>query len=228
MNKETVKAYHKYKKQIYDVSVIDYLAQWCKMLKPKGEEFRKEFPYKKIVKKGYRRYFMDSMFEIAELPQKTMNELLTEISIYHQHTFQFLTKNPTVYDQYDFLRNCWLGWSITKDDDYFRFTNMCGPDFFMADCNKKNIKFVSFEPLKGPINENILFHFDWAIIGIESGNRLDGNKWPKEKYVTDILKKCARSGIPAYMKDNIKKAFPDMILWKEFPHKYGRRWENSK
>ena len=72
---------------------------------------------------------------------------------------------------------------------------------------KANIKFVSFEPLLGPIPNLNLSGIDWVIVGGESGP----NSRPIEKsWVIEIRNQCREKNIPFFFKQwgglNKKKA----------------------
>lgn len=179
----------------------------------------------KVKCKEPKRFFIGDMSEIAyweinktsNLLYKIQNNNLSRITQNLElHTFQFLTKNPLIYDQFNFPDNCWLGWTITKDSDFLKYCNSCGPEFGLSGKNDDNIFFASIEPIHGPISENIIAHFDWVILGLETGNR-KGKVVPKFNWIDDIYCACGAKNIPIYMKDNLKMIFPDLVLKQEFP-----------
>ena len=59
------------------------------------------------------------------------------------------------------------------------------------------VKFLSLEPLLGPIPGLDLHGIDWVIVGGESG---PGARVMKEEWVIDIREQCVRSGIPFFFK----------------------------
>jgi protein gp37 len=69
------------------------------------------------------------------------------------------------------------------------------------------IKFLSLEPLLGPLPKLDLSGIDWVIVGGESG---PGARPMLEEWVTDIRDQCRRAGIPFFFKQwggvNKKKA----------------------
>ncbi len=82
------------------------------------------------------------------------------------------------------------------------------------------VKFISFEPLLGPIPSLELSGIDWAIVGGESGPKAR----PMEKsWVLDIKNECEKSNIPFFFKQwggvNKKKAgrILDGKTWDEMP-----------
>ena len=69
------------------------------------------------------------------------------------------------------------------------------------------IKFLSLEPLIGPLPELDLRGIDWVIVGGESGRR---PRPMREEWVLDIRDQCASSNVPFFFKQwggtNKKKA----------------------
>ena len=186
----------------------------------------------KVKCKKPKRFFIGDMSEIADWKLNRIAYLLSEIQAnnrfrihykFELHTFQFLTKNPTIYDRYDFPENCWLGWTITKDSDVSKFLrnnkihiNVVNNQKIFYNNNKNNLVFVSLEPLHGEVCQKIISIFDWIILGLETGNR-KGKIIPKFKWIDDIYQTCGKHNIPIYMKDNLLQAFPDLVLRKQFP-----------
>ena len=173
-------------------------------------QFNKKFPKKP------QKIFVGSMSEIAYWERRWMEVVLGKILCYPQHTFQFLTKFPEVYLRYDFPKNCWLGITITKEDDFYN--NVI--DFLRFDLKYNNIKFVSFEPLLSKIlSYKLLKYFNWVILGAETGNK-KGKVIPKLEWITDIVEYCRNNKIPVYLKDSIIKLYPDLAF--EYPnfHKF--------
>lgn len=193
-------------------ALTEELADTLKKFQPTWLEynFRRKFPKKPC------RIFVDSMSDICWWDMQWMGRVLKKIAKYPQHTFQFLTRNPLIYDKYDFPQNCWLGWTVTKRSDFLKYCYQCGPLFMQGIQNDDNIFFASFEPLHGPLNENIVMSFDWIIIGAETGNRKH-KKLPKLTWIDDIYQTCYKHKIPIYFKDSLAKEFPGLVLKKEFP-----------
>jgi len=167
--------------------------------------------YKKLPKKP-QKIFIGSMSEINHWKGCWIDNVIERIKLYPYHTYQFLTKFPEIYCKvYDFPKNCWLGVTITKDDDFDNGTY----DFLRSDLNRDNIKYISLEPLLGKIlSYKLLQYFNWVIIGAESGNR-KGKVIPKKEWIEDIISYCRDKGIPIYLKDSLKDIYPVEI--KEFP-----------
>ena len=171
-------------------------------------QFNKELPKKP------QRIFVGSMSEIRYWELNWILDVLKKVEQYPQHTFQFLTKFPQVYLNFDFPKNCWLGMTITKNDDFFKGTyNFIFPK--NNETNRHNIKYISFEPLLGKVLDlEVLKYFNWVIIGAETGNR-KGKVIPNLEWVSNIVNYCRKDNISVYIKDSIKGFYPIGI--KEFP-----------
>ena len=82
------------------------------------------------------------------------------------------------------------------------------------------IKFLSLEPLLGPIPNICLEGIDWVIVGGESGPRA---RPMKESWAIDIRNQCQKRKIPFFFKQwggtNKKKAGRELEgrLWNETP-----------
>lgn len=128
-------------------------------------------------------------------------ELWKIIKATPQHTYQILTKRPERIaaclpaDWGTGYENVWLGISAENQE---RYDERMWP-FLEID---SVIKFVSFEPLLGPISLNAWSPFDWAIIGGESGN-MNGKFVARECrlcWIADITKQCHEDDIPVFIK----------------------------
>jgi protein gp37 len=87
------------------------------------------------------------------------------------------------------LANVWLGTSI-ESDDYVR----------RADALRAApaaTRFLSLEPLLGPLPSLNLAHIDWVIVGGESG---PGHRSLDLGWVRDIRDRCVELGIPLFFK----------------------------
>lgn len=91
-----------------------------------------------------------------------------------QHTFQILTKRPhrilqCLPDDWGYAwKNVWIGTSVGSESGMHRAETLAWLDAPIA------VRFISFEPLHGPIHGNwdlsFIMRFRWVIIGGESGN----------------------------------------------------------
>ncbi len=110
-----------------------------------------------------------------------------------QHTFQVLTKRADIlykyHKQLNWTHNIWMGVSVedervVKRIDYLRKTDA-------------RVKFLSCEPLIGPLPNLNLTNIDWVIVGGESGRK------PRPMdvdWVLDIQQQCEKVKIAFFFK----------------------------
>lgn len=111
----------------------------------------------------------------------------------HWHIFQVLTKrSDRLLELNKYLpwsKNIWMGVSVENQDYTFRIKDLCKTD--------ATIKFLSIEPLIGPISRFSLKNIDWVIVGGESGPK---SRPMKEEWVTSIRDKCLKQVVPFFFK----------------------------
>ena len=134
----------------------------------------------------------------------------------HWHTFQILTKRSDrllqLNEQLEWKPNIWMGVSIESQDYTYR----------IDDLRKTHavVKFLSIEPLLGPIRKIELKGINWVIVGGESG---PGSRPMDEAWVLDIRDQCKRTDVPFFFKQwggvNKKKAgrLLEGKTWSEMP-----------
>lgn len=123
--------------------------------------------------------------------------------------FQFLTKNPERYWDFDFreYNNCWFGTTV-DGTERTEFNLSC----LVNAIDHQGLKFVSFEPLiKEPeIDPRDFEELDWVIIGADSSR---GAKKAPQSWAESIIDLARDNSIPVFVKDNY--GYPETI--KEFP-----------
>ncbi len=106
----------------------------------------------------------------------------------------------------------WMGVSVESEKYTFRIEHLKRTHAY--------VKFLSLEPLLGPLNTLDLTGIDWVIVGGESGPRA---RPVCIEWVTEIRDECLRSGVPFFFKQwggqNKKKAgrLLDGRTWDEMP-----------
>jgi protein gp37 len=109
------------------------------------------------------------------------------------HRFQILTKRADrlaiLSDELQWSDNIWMGVSVESDSyqhriDLLRNTGAA-------------IKFLSLEPLLGPLDNLKLDGIDWVIVGGESG---PGARSMNLEWVTSIRNQCVDSKVPFFFK----------------------------
>ena len=123
--------------------------------------------------------------------------------------FQFLTKNPERYWEFDFreYQNCWFG--TTVDGTKRTELNM---SCLVNAIDRQGPKFISFEPLLATPSIDIdeFKELDWIIIGADSTR---GAELPPLSRADGLIQLARENNIPVWIKDNYR--YPDTI--KEFP-----------
>jgi protein gp37 len=148
------------------------------------------------------RVFVNSMSDLfhARVPVAFITEVWRTMQATPHHTFQILTKRPErlarVLDQVhaalgltEPLANCWLGTSI-ESNDYVR----------RADALRRApaaIRFISAEPLLGPLTNLDLTGISWLIVGGESGS---GARPLSTAWVHDLVDHARETGTAPFVK----------------------------
>jgi protein gp37 len=132
------------------------------------------------------------------------------------HKFQVLTKRstrlPEIDECLDWPTNVWMGVSVENSHYQYRIDDLHKTKAF--------IKFVSIEPLLGPLRNLDLTGIDWVIVGGESGPHA---RPMQESWVLDIRDQCISSNIPFFFKQwgGVRKKQAGRLLenrtWDELP-----------
>lgn len=110
-----------------------------------------------------------------------------------QHRFQVLTKRPerllSLSQQLPWPENVWMGVTVETADYTYRIDHLRQ--------TPAAVKFLSIEPLLGPIGNLNLDGINWVIVGGESG---PGARPIERSWVTDIRDQCVGAKIPFFFK----------------------------
>jgi protein gp37 len=170
-------------------------------------------------------WFVDSMSDLfhPDVPNQFVVDVFITMARARRHTFQVLTKRPQrmaellhdpkfSHEMYygldefvpgdddaletlcewqhrDNLPNVWLGTSIESDRYAFRADHLRD--------TPAAVRFLSLEPLLGPLPSLDLSGIDWVIVGGESG---PGARPMHPDWVRDIRDRCVAAGIPFFFK----------------------------
>lgn len=140
-----------------------------------------------------RRVFVNSMSDLfhPEIPLSYVGEVFQVMNRCPQHTFQVLTKRPELIppNTFRWTPNIWMGVSVENNQvleriDYLRKV-------------PAHIRFLSCEPLIGPLANLNLDGIHWVIVGGETGK----NYRPIDSgWVTDIQRQCDDAKVPFFFK----------------------------
>jgi protein gp37 len=165
-----------------------------------------------------RMIFVNSMSDLFhdDVPEDYIHQVFYVMREAHWHTFQVLTKRSArlaqIHSRINWPGNVWMGVSIEDEDCVFR-----ADDLRQAGAC---VKFLSLEPLLGPVTGLSLKNIDWVIVGGESG---PGARTMKEEWVLEIKRQCHTKKVPFFFKQwggvNKKKAGRTLQgqLWDEMP-----------
>jgi len=165
-----------------------------------------------------RRIFVNSMSDTfhEEVPLAFLREMFSTMNLANWHTFQVLTKRSErmleLSWRLEMTPNIWMGVSVEGENYLYRIDGLRD--------TQAAIKFLSFEPLLGPIDNLNLDGIDWAIVGCESG---PGARPMQEDWVRSIRDQCVGQNVAFFYKqrmENGKKiSCPelDRRVWKQFP-----------
>ena len=162
--------------------------------------------------------FVNSMSDLFHdaVPDAFVEAVFRTMNAASRHTFQVLTKRPeraaALGRRLRWTANVWLGTSV-ETEPYLRRLEPLRR-------TPAAVKFLSLEPLLGPLPSLDLEGVDWVIAGGESG---PGARPLDPDWARAIRDKCARSGVPFFFKQwggtQRKKAgrLLDGRTWDELP-----------
>ena len=139
--------------------------------------------------------FVNSMSDlfIEEVPDDFILKIFDIMNRAPLHTFQVLTKRSErlseLASRLNWSDNIWMGVTVENADYAHRIAHL--------HTTRARVKFLSLEPLLGPITGLDLNGIDWVIVGGESG---PGARAMKEEWVIDIKEQCIRLGVPFFFK----------------------------
>ncbi|MBX3125530.1 MAG: phage Gp37/Gp68 family protein [Polyangiaceae bacterium] len=168
--------------------------------------------------KASRRVFVNSMSDLfhEKVPAAYIRRVFEVIRQAEQHQFQILTKRSErmveVCSAIKLPPNAWLGVSVENQ----KYTSR------VADLRrvKASVRFLSIEPLLGPIENLRLSGIHWVIVGGESGHHA---RPMDPEWVRSIRDQCAQANVPFFFKQwgGTRKKLAGRVLdgrtWDEMP-----------
>ncbi|MFF0087383.1 DUF5131 family protein [Streptomyces canus] len=145
--------------------------------------------------KSPRTVFVNSMSDLfhARVPLDYVRRVFEVMSQTPQHTYQVLTKRARrlrqVADRLQWPANLWMGVSVESAKELPRVDDLRQVP--------ATVKFLSCEPLLGPLDGLELTGIDWVIAGGESG---PGHRPLEEAWVTQIRDTCQDAGVAFFFK----------------------------
>lgn len=162
--------------------------------------------------------FVNSMSDLfhKEVPTEYILRVFDVMCKANWHRYQILTKRSQrlmrLRSQLPWKPHIWMGVSVESDRYTFRIDHLRETG--------AHIKFLSLEPLLGPLSSLNLRDIDWAIVGGESG---PGARAMHKEWVLDIRNQCQKAGVAFFFKQwggtNKKKSGRELEgrTWDEMP-----------
>jgi protein gp37 len=165
-----------------------------------------------------RRIFVNSMSDLfhKDIPLSFIQRVFSTMEKAHWHTFQILTKRSErlleLAPQLPWPPNVWQGVSVEDSKAQYRIDHLRGVP--------AAVRFLSVEPLIGPLVELNIQDIHWVIVGGESGY---GARPMNEEWVLDIRDRCVQQNVAFFFKQwgGVQKHRTGRMLdgrtWDEFP-----------
>jgi protein gp37 len=139
--------------------------------------------------------FVNSMSDLfhADIPTEFITRVFQTMTECAQHTFQVLTKRSDrlakLAPRLPWPRNVWMGVSVEDNRVRHRVSDLAHVP--------AAVKFLSCEPLIGPLDDLPLAGIDWVIVGGESGPRA---RPMQRAWALSVLRQCRAAGVPFFFK----------------------------
>lgn len=171
-----------------------------------------------------RMIFVNSMSDLfhEDVPLEFIQRVFVTMQETPQHTYQILTKRAERLEELSnalsWPQNVWMGVSVENADYQFRIDHLRRTG--------AAVRFLSLEPLLGPLDDLDLERIDWVIAGGESG---PGSRPIDPDWVRSIRDQCIHTGVAFHFKQwggvNKKKTGRDLDgrTWDQFPIPAGSR-----
>jgi protein gp37 len=161
-----------------------------KVVKPHPESLNLPYTWKssKVV-------FVNSMSDLFhdKIPLAFIKQVFEVMNDNPQHVFQVLTKRADrlfeLHKELKWTHNIWMGVSV-EDDRVIERINLLRK-------TKAKVKFLSLEPLIGPLSKLNLKKIDWVIVGGESGHK---PRPMNPDWVLEIQDQCEKAGVAFFFK----------------------------
>ncbi len=142
-----------------------------------------------------RMVFVNSMGDLfhEKIPLSFVRQVFDVIKQTPQHTYQILTKRTerlaAISEKLTWPSNVWMGVTVESSSYIPRISQLLK--------TAAVVKFLSLEPLLGPLPKLPLKGIDWVIVGGESGPRAR----PMERvWATQIRDQCMKTSLPFFFK----------------------------
>lgn len=145
--------------------------------------------------KRSKRIFVNSMSDMfhADVPVEFIQKAFDVMRRANHHQYQVLTKRSdrllALDSRLDWLPHIWMGVSVESARFQHRVDDLRN--------THAHVKFLSLEPLLGPLSNLDLRSIDWVIVGGESGPHA---RPMNPSWVSDIRDQCRDAGVAFFFK----------------------------
>ncbi len=165
--------------------------------------------------KSSKQIFVNSMSDLfhEDLPVEFILKVFSTMNHTKWHTYQILTKRSDRLKDLDrtipWADHIWMGVSVESEKYALRIEHLRQ--------TRAKLKFLSLEPMLGPLRGLDLAGIDWVIVGGESG---PGARPLDPDWVMDVRDQCLNAGVPFFFKQwgGVRKKKAGRLL-------EGRTWE---
>jgi len=166
-----------------------------------------------------KRVFVNSMSDLfhERVPDEFIEQVFETMRRASWHTFQILTKRARrlggLAPSLRWPANVWIGVSLEDENVLWRIDEL-------RKVIEARVRFLSCEPLIGPLDHLDLRGVNWVIVGGESG---PGAREMKPAWVRSIRRQCREASVPFFFKQwgGIQKSRTGRVLdgrtWDQFP-----------
>ena len=170
--------------------------------------------------------FVNSMSDLFHdrIPFDFIRQVFSAMEANARHTFQVLTKRSERLRELgpllEWSENIWMGVTIENNDYVGRAEDLRS--------TAAAVKFLSLEPLLGPVPDLDLRGIDWVIVGGESG---PGAREMRQEWALEVKEKCEKANAAFFFKQwgGVNKKRNGRILqgrtWDDYPQVYQSRLE---
>ncbi|MGE0384064.1 MAG: DUF5131 family protein [Gammaproteobacteria bacterium] len=139
--------------------------------------------------------FVNSMSDLFQdgVPDVVIDRVFSTMAACPQHTFQVLTKRSerlmALSGRLPWPENVWMGVSVESRDHLDRIDHLARVP--------ASVRFLSCEPLLGPLENLPLDGIHWVIVGGESGPKA---RPMQGEWVESVRKQCAEDNVAFFFK----------------------------
>ena len=159
-----------------------------------------------------RKIFVNSMSDLfhEDVPLDFIKQVFNTMVETPHHTYQILTKRSNrlseLAEHLPWEKNIWIGTSVENEEVTFRINDLRKVPAY--------VRFLSCEPLIGPLDTLNLMDIHWVIVGGESG---PGARQMNAEWVRSIRDQCKKQNVPFFFKQwgGVQK------------HRFGRELDNK-